>query len=179
MTSAIPADNMPSPRRWIDVLILAGGALCATRGLIWAAVPLLAFGLVAPTAAWTAAMAEVDAISPRVPAALTSAPPEKDGVLVTALLVALTPGFIAWDLVCGAVRGLMGLRDGLTLRIRAVGRLVVQVIAAAGDVLVRTARAWRSVRLRIAAAGSEARHRFLASRVRLRHRLRTLRRTAH
>jgi hypothetical protein len=269
MTSAIPADDMPSPRRWIDVLLVAAGAFCATRGLIWAAVPLVAFGLVAPAvawrtrrregpslarlappevtdahaavvtaatlpgipdpkavveaaddllydvaavlvgrpargaaqrrfvvvhtrvltamaadlherhAAWTAAMAEVDAISPQAPTAPASPTPEKDGALVTALLVALSPGFIAWDLVCGTVRGLVGLRDGLTLRMRAVARLVLRAIAAVGDLLVRTARAWRSVRLRVAAAGSEARHRFLATRVRLRHRLRTLRRAAH
>jgi hypothetical protein len=125
---------------------------------------------------WTTASAEVDAITTGVLPEAPEPPAARDGVLVGLLLVVLTPGFLAWDLARGIARGLVGLRDGLALRVRLAGRLLMAAATGLVDDLRRAARSWRALRDRLVAAAAEARHRFVAQRLRLRIRLRLRRR---
>ena len=74
-------------------------------------------------AAWAAAMAELEVISP---APAPREPTAKgDGTLVTVLVVVLAPLFLAWDLTLGTGRAARALVVGVVLRIRMAGRLTV------------------------------------------------------
>src|SRR5205823_1455134 len=125
-------------------------------------------------AAWTQARAEVDAIS-FVAIPERHPQPSRDPV-VGVLVVVLLPAFVGWDLLRAAGHGLVALVDGLALRVRTLGCLVVRAAAGVVAVLERVGHAWAGVRARLTFAASEARHRFVVARLRLRLRLRQIRR---
>jgi hypothetical protein len=124
--------------------------------------------------AWTAARAEVNAISP----ADITTEPAPGGVLVGLFVIVLFPLFLLWDVVRGAGRGIVSLLDGVALRLRTAGRLAVRAGAAVVGFTVRSFRAWEIARDRVIDSAREARHRVVAARVRLRLRLRRARRIA-
>jgi hypothetical protein len=124
--------------------------------------------------AWRQATIELDSLSP-ADAVAPADRPARDGLLVGALLVALSPFFLLWDLV-------RGVAVGAVAAIHAVGRALRSGVAAVagcfrgiGRSVVAALRRWRSYRDRIAAAVREARARVVAARLRLRLRLRRLR----
>lgn len=123
---------------------------------------------------WTEATAEVDAIGSPVPPAEES----RGGVLVTVFVALLFPLFLGWDLVRGVGRAVVGFVEGLALRVRTAGRLVVQAVASLGGLVVSAFRAWASVRDRVVESAREAHHRVAAARLRMRLRFRRARRIA-
>lgn len=124
---------------------------------------------------WTEAAAEVDAIGSPVPAAEES----RGGVLVVVFVGLLFPLFLGWDLVRGVGRAVVGVVEGLALRVRTAGRLVVQGVASVGGLVARAFHAWASMRDRVVESAREAHHRVAAARLRMRLRLRRARRIAH
>jgi hypothetical protein len=123
--------------------------------------------------AWTQARAEVDAISF---VALSEAPaqPARD-LLVGVLVVVLLPAFLVWDLVRALGHGILALLDGIALRVRTLGCLIVRGVMAGAAVLQRVGDMWAGLRERLVDAVSEAHHRVAAARLRLRLRLRRAR----
>ena len=124
---------------------------------------------------WRLACDEVEGIAPTTPPAAVPAP-AADGHLVTALVVLLFPVFLVWDVVRAGGRGMVGLLDGLALRIRTTARLVVRAGGATVDYIQQAARSWARLRDATVEATTEARRRFLALRLRVQLRLRLARR---
>lgn len=127
--------------------------------------------------AWREAVAEVDALAPTEPWAGTvartaGAAADRDGPMVTLMLILLSPLFLAWELVTGTLRALRALVDGVALRIRTAARAVRWTLHAVGWLIAGAIRQWAALRRRVVAAAGEARARFIAARLRLRLRFR-------
>jgi hypothetical protein len=128
--------------------------------------------------AWREAVAEVDALAPTESEVGTAAPTsagfaaDRDGPMVTLMLILLSPLFLAWELVTGTLRALRALVDGVALRIRTAARAVRWALHAVGWLIAGAIRQWAALRRRVVAAAGEARARFIAARLRLRLRFR-------
>lgn len=125
--------------------------------------------------AWLAAKAEVDIVDS---VSAVAQPPEREpgtGWLVGALAVGLSPVFLAWDIVCLVSRGVVLFADGLALRVRTAGRLLVRGFTGLIGLAARARQSWAHARAQLAYSVAEARHRFLATRARLHLRLRRAR----
>lgn len=100
------------------------------------------------------------------------------GVLVAVMLVVFGPAFLVWDLVQAFGRGVVGLVDGIALRIRTISRSLLHAVTAMGRLLTDVVRRWVEIRRRVVAAARESRARFVAARVQIRMRLRLAMRDA-
>ena len=128
--------------------------------------------------AWREAVAEVDALAPTESGVGHAGPTsagtaaDRDGPMVTLMLILLAPLFLAWELVTGTLRALRALIDGVALRIRTAARAVLWAMHAARWLVARAVRQWSALRRRVVEAAGAARARFLAARLRLRLRFR-------
>jgi hypothetical protein len=121
--------------------------------------------------AWLAAKAEVDLVAFIQPVAEPEEREPAASWLVTAFTVALSPVFLLWDGACLLGRGVVAFADGVALRVRTAGGLVVRAVAGLSGLAARARHTWAQARTQVAQAVAEARHRFLATRARVRLRL--------
>jgi hypothetical protein len=124
--------------------------------------------------AWRQATIELESLS-TVDAVAPADRPARDGLLVSAFVVALSPLFLAWDLVRGIVHGAIAAVHAAGRLVRSACSCVAGLLRRVGRSVVAAMRRWRSYRDRVTAAIREARARVVAARLRLRLRLRRVR----
>jgi hypothetical protein len=125
--------------------------------------------------AWVEATAEVQAMAPATEAPAGTAE-RRPGVLAGLLVVLLLPVFLTWDLVRGIGLGVVALFDGLALRLRSTGTLLVRGARRCGRTIALAGARWTAIRTGVAASACEAHARVVAARLRLRLHLRRARR---
>jgi len=96
---------------------------------------------------WVEACAELStAAEPIPPAESLERPPARPGVLVTVVVVFLVPVFLFWEAVLLIGRAELALLDGVALRTRTAGRLLVRGVVATAALAARVRGVWIDAR---------------------------------
>lgn len=98
------------------------------------------------------------------------------GFIVRVFAVAFMPVFLAFDLFVGLLKAMRALIEGIALRLRATGRVGLNVLRHSWSVLAEARSVWRSIRTTTGQALRDGRRSTTSLRLRVRLQVRQMRR---